>query len=79
MSDQDEEIELPFVVTLGVGRVDPDGVLLKITSAASAEKFESRQLDTIVYGMSRTIATELLKGLHEILDSKAPLSRAPRH
>ena len=79
MSDNDEEIELPFGVTVGVARLEPNGIGLKITFATSAERFKSRQWDTVVYGMSQTIATALLKGLQQTLDGDAPPPKAPRH
>jgi hypothetical protein len=58
---EDEEIELPFVITLDLARIPPDGIGLRITFATSAERFESRQWDTVVYAMTRMTASELRK------------------
>jgi hypothetical protein len=74
-----DEIELPFVVTMDLARIPPDGIGLRITFATSAERFESRQWDTVMYGMTRTAATQLAESLQQILDNDAPLPKAPRH
>jgi hypothetical protein len=75
---EDDEIELPFVITMDLARLPPDGIGLRITFATSAERFESRQWDTVVYGMTRMAATELAESLKQILDNDAPLPKVPR-
>jgi hypothetical protein len=75
---EDDEIELPFVVTMDLARLPPDGFGLRITFATSAERFENRQWDTVVYAMSHRAATELSEGLLHMLDNDAPPPRARR-
>jgi hypothetical protein len=75
---EDDEIELPFVITMDLARLPPDGIGLRITFATSAERFESRQWDTVVYAMTRRAATELSESLLHILDNDAPPPKARR-
>lgn len=66
------EVELPFVVMVETGRLLEDGVALRITYAASREKFEDRQWDIAVFAMSHAVASGLVKALQREIDPNIP-------
>jgi hypothetical protein len=76
---ENDDVELPFVVATDLGQLPQNGIALRITFASSAERFESRQWDTAVYGMSRNTAVGLVKSLQRILDNDAQPPKPPRH
>jgi hypothetical protein len=78
--DMDDDVELPFVVTIGVGNITPDGIALRITYATSAERHAARQWDTALFGMTIETADRLARTLLDRTAHRAPATpNGPRH
>lgn len=69
---EDEEIQLPYVITVDLGRLPEGDVALRITYATSHERFEARQWDTMTFAMPREAAIELGRALLRQTDPTAP-------
>jgi hypothetical protein len=73
-----DEVELPFVVEFSTGH-HPEGIVVALTYATSAERLENRQLGVAIFGFGREIARKLAIVLERETrpDRKPPPRRKP--
>lgn len=78
MADDDDEELIPSVVAFAIAH-HPEGVVVEITFARSAEKFAARQLETATFGFGAALAKQLAKDLErESRPDRKPPPRRPR-
>ncbi len=73
----DDEVELPFVVSVDVGQLPDEGVAIQIIYATSAERFAAKKMDTMVFAMTRARASEFARKLLRQTDPGAAPPKGP--